>query len=289
VKIIGLEQGNNAEPVYKVHYAGWHRRYDESIPLSQALTRFKAIAKENVDPAKNHLFPEKVPYQSRKKSTSKKNRGRGSSNGTTPEDVRSTIRPLSRDVSMESDQSEEQSVVPVRNRQSEETSVSYEFVPVARLHINLTMALKATLYDDSELIRKMQLTKVPARLSAARIVAMYGEQKKNDISMECALGILDYFNATLGTQLLYKPERPQYENLIARLDEKERKEMSKYYGFVHLLRLFVRFTSMLADTPQLNERTIKGIIPRIADFVTWLDENCDRFFDVNLDYETKSQ
>ncbi len=65
----------------------------------------------------------------------------------------------------------------------------------------------------------------------------YGETRRRDNPradqlVESSLGIRDYFDAALGTQLLYKFERPQYADLMDNLPDGEKKAMSKHYGSV---------------------------------------------------------
>lgn len=125
-----------------------------------------------------------------------------------------------------------------------------------------------------------QLVKLPARITVEDVFGEYLKEKggNDQNSNELCEGLRDFFNAMLGSQLLYRFERMQYEQvfyieklyataynlvlfkgnkLICRSvncfvffsnlqvikdltaqEEKDRKKLSEIYGAPHLLRLF---------------------------------------------------
>ncbi|CAO2594098.1 Mortality factor 4-like protein 2, partial [Lemmus lemmus] len=96
-------------------------------------------------------------------------------------------------------------------------------------------------------------------------------------------GIKEYFNVMLGTQLLYKFERPQYaEILLAHPDA----PMWQIYGAPHLLRLFVRIGAMLAYTP-LDEKSLALLLGYLHDFLNYLAKNSAFLFTAS-DYKVAS-
>uniref|UniRef100_A0A914DE86 MRG domain-containing protein n=1 Tax=Acrobeloides nanus TaxID=290746 RepID=A0A914DE86_9BILA len=61
--------------------------------------------------------------------------------------------------------------------------------------------------------------------------------------------------------------------------------MSNTYGFVHLLRLFVRMTEMLGYT-KWKAQTLEMISRHCQDFLMFLSKNKDQYYNLDEDYET---
>lgn len=117
------------------------------------------------------------------------------------------------------------------------------------IRIKMPEELKSLLLNDwHNIIHSKKLFNLPARITVDMILDDYVAQKKSvknsNTSKESAIiefsnGIKEYFNVMLGSQLLYRFERPQYQQLLA--ETAADKSMSSVYGMVHLLRLFGKY------------------------------------------------
>uniref|UniRef100_A0A183E3J5 MRG domain-containing protein n=1 Tax=Gongylonema pulchrum TaxID=637853 RepID=A0A183E3J5_9BILA len=181
---------------------GWNQRHDEKIPHSSTIDRFLAYTPANVERARAEIRDAQARLSSKKKRKSVLDEKRSSgaeSRGSTPSDKRSSS--LARGA-----------------------------------NIAIPALLKEILIDDQDMInRQMHLTRVPARVNVIEIIRqdtvtfVYGADGKllednADSLIESSFGLQDYFNCMLGTQLLYKFERPQYADLVASLKDTEKQQ-----------------------------------------------------------------
>ncbi|XP_029698079.1 mortality factor 4-like protein 1 isoform X1 [Takifugu rubripes] len=278
---------------YFIHYSGWNKNWDEWVPESRVLKYVESnLQKQKELQRANHcLFfnfrdhyvegrmrgaapNKKIPAASQKNEVkTKKNKqkapgaGEGTSSGGDP-----THPPRKKRARVDP------------TVESEET-----FINRVEVKVKIPEELKPWLVDDWDLItRQKQLFHLPAKKNVDAILEDYANYKKsrgNSDSKEFAVnevvaGVREYFNVMLGTQLLYKFERPQYADVLANHPDTS---MSQIYGAPHLLRLFVRIGAMLAYTP-LDEKSLALLLNYLQDFLKYLVKNSASLFNAS-DYE----
>ncbi|XP_062316707.1 mortality factor 4-like protein 1 [Osmerus eperlanus] len=273
---------------YFIHYSGWNKNWDEWVPESRVLKyvdsnlqKQKELQKANQDhyvegrmrgvaPSKK-IPPPPPPKGIDVKAKKNKQKTPGAGEGTSaggdlpypPRKKRARVDPT-----VESDET---------------------FINRVEVKVKIPEELKPWLVDDWDLItRQKQLYHLPAKKTVEAVLEDYASYKKsrgNSDNKEYAVnevvaGVREYFNVMLGTQLLYKFERPQYADILANYPDSS---VSQIYGAPHLLRLFVRIGAMLAYTP-LDEKSLALLLSYLQDFLKYLVKNSTTLFS-STDYE----
>jgi mortality factor 4-like protein 1 len=130
-----------------------------------------------------------------------------------------------------------------------------------KINIKLPGLLKKQLIIDWENITRNQLLvplPKPSNISVQAILLKFNNMKiitennnNNNINYyeEISKGLLRYFDGCLGLTLLYRFERPQYNEFIANKSSSNHIVLpSSIYGAEHLLRFFVRLPALLKTT-----------------------------------------
>jgi len=157
--------------------------------------------------------------------------------------------------------------------------------------IPLSDELKAVLVDDFDYIgRQRKLLHVPSRYTVDDLINAYYQARKEVEGVteeqllgaeEVCRGLKDYFNSTLGSQLLYKFERVQYSDT---LKDNPGVPMAQLYGPVHLLRLLTKLGPMLSAT-DIDPGAMDNLLGHVNDFTGYMHKHRETLYQVE-DYGT---
>lgn len=245
-----------------IHYNGWNKSWDEWVEEDRVLKYNESNLQKQKDLKKQHG-----------KDRSKK----GKITKPKPEKESAEKRKIATEpqaVPVEQKKRRIKADLTVENEES--------FLSKVEVKIDIPLELQPVLVDDWDLInRQKQLYHLPARKSVEEILADYMkfyEKEKGSDSLstivEMVEGIKEYFNVMLGSQLLYKFERPQYGEIMENNPERT---MSQLYGPPHFLRFFVRMGAMLTYT-NLNEKNMKVLIAHFDELLSYIRSNSASLF-----------
>lgn len=280
---------------YLVHYQGWSKNWDEWVPENRVLK----FNDQNLQKQKELNEAHNITKKGRKSEKRKKTIT--SAAASAPLNQSTSGQPLEKEPSpiSTSGKTKTSQLMTLSSTASIDNSKKRKLDPYVEneesfslkleVKIKIPDELKPWLVDDWDLVtRQKKLFELPARVNVDQIIDDYIKSKrvsnnknKESTLIEVTNGIKEYFNVMLGSQLLYRFERPQYKSIIDQYEDDQ--NMSSIYGPIYLLRFFVKLGSNLVFTT-LDEKSIQLILAHIHDFLKFLVKNISYFS--HNDYKT---
>ncbi|KAF8452114.1 MRG domain-containing protein [Boletus edulis BED1] len=145
------------------------------------------------------------------------------------------------------------------------------------MKMNVPEVLKVLFVDDWEAITKNnQLVSLPR---TPNHVAKMGKQtslRDPDLVLPTIIsGLIVYFDRSLGANLLYRFERPQYAEI--RKTKGWQKDVSSIYGAEHLLRMLVSLPQMVVSST-MDAESIGLVKDYVNELLSFLVAERDRLF-----------
>ncbi|KAI1283021.1 Mortality factor 4-like protein 1 [Halotydeus destructor] len=251
---------------YFVHYQGWNKSWDEWVPEDRVL-------KFNDTNTKRQRELENAQKAAKGRARkNEKTKGRGEKDRDVPSPAPSESS--QKGTKTKSEGGKESKEAPAKKKPKLEPFVETEeeYTTKIEVQIKLPDEIKTWLVDDWDFItRQKKLLDLPAKVTVDKVLNDFLEykekkQEKTEPLSEIFSGVKEYFNIMIGTQLLYKFERPQYQKIFKEVKEGH---FSSYYGLIHFCRLFVKLGQMLAFTT-LDEKEIETIKMHIGDLLNFI-------------------
>ncbi|XP_054168472.1 mortality factor 4-like protein 1 [Oppia nitens] len=272
---------------YYVHYNGWNKSWDEWVDESKILIvnetnlrkqqelKQNCLTNNNKQTANNNKKRKigqnmidgngKDGYNETNKRFKSSTKNNGSKNGQNNDNLINT--------------SNETNKKKTTKKRRMETLMALEESMSGKpdASIQIPLKLKPCLVDDWDLVtRQKMLYNLPANVSIDQILDDYVKHRvavngaDESVLRQVVKGVKGFFNSMIGSQLLYKFERIQYQDLL--MSNKEHntgRQMSSIYGAFHLLRLFTRINVFLSYI-ELNDESFDSLSKHIHDLLQYL-------------------
>ncbi|EGC28328.1 hypothetical protein DICPUDRAFT_59449 [Dictyostelium purpureum] len=265
-KVIKIDPKNKVDskkrPLYFIHYLGWKEKWNEWVESSSIL-KFTEKNKELQRKVNNKASSTTDNASGEDDQTSHDNENNDDDDDQSP---RSNSSNSSRASSSSS-----------KNKRKRNESRYVQNANNKYMEIEIPSSLKGKLVDDWNFVNnEKSIIQLPKDPSIGDILLSVIEESDNKTAeyKETINGIRQYFNKALGTLLLYKFERPQYDQM---LKSNPNKSMSEIYGAEHLLRLFVKLPSLLVIS-NLEEKTVSQLKEVFDQVLQYLDKNSSTLF-----------
>ncbi|KAI5986443.1 MRG-domain-containing protein [Pisolithus orientalis] len=263
-------------PHFFVHYKGWKQTWDEWVSITRLLKYDETnVALQKALTNQASAAAASSSGASKGKGTSGGTSTTGTGTGRARKDGRGTKRGREEDDS---------------HRKPE-------------MKLNVPEALKVQLVDDWEAVTKNnQLVPLPRNPNVLDILLEFKDhiikmgKQTNLRDPELILptiisGLQVYFDRSLGANLLYRFERPQYAEIRKtyvtgpKVVVGQEKEMSAIYGAEHLLRMLVSLPQMVASST-MDAESVGLVKDYVNELLVFLVNERSRFF--LTEYESSS-
>jgi mortality factor 4-like protein 1 len=147
----------------------------------------------------------------------------------------------------------------------------------SHLKIPIPAAVRKRLLDDGTMINtEKTVVPLPKKPNVHEILTAFFQEAtsiKEDPTNPLDITVNDFtrmFNIYIGLALLYRYERPQYEQIF---NQRPKVPMAAVYGAEHLLRLCAKLPSLIV---KFNENT--ALIPVVLELMMFLKDNMTAYF-----------
>ncbi|KDQ52551.1 hypothetical protein JAAARDRAFT_61857 [Jaapia argillacea MUCL 33604] len=262
-------------PHFFVHYKGWKQTWDEWVPANRLLKFNEG----------NLVLQKELKQQANAaqgSSSSRANKSHSAKDGSRSGAARK----------------EGGTRGTKRGREEDEGSKKPE------MKLNVPEPLKVVLVDDWECVTKNnQLVTLPRSPNVVELLQEFKDyvealpKGSNNLRDPAAVlpliisGLQVYFDRSLGSQLLYRFERPQYAEIRRRyvtgptVQVGQEKDMSAVYGAEHLLRMLVLMPQMVA-TSTMDPESVGIVRDYVNELLQFMVKERSRIF--QAEYESSS-
>mmetsp|Transcript_4193 Transcript_4193/g.5406 ORF Transcript_4193/g.5406 Transcript_4193/m.5406 type:complete len:298 (-) Transcript_4193:271-1164(-) len=248
-KILKITPPSQKKVMYFIHYMGWNTRWDKWVSEDTLM--------KDGDEAKDMQKKLKHELKNKGKKVAEKRKEEEKSK---PEVTR------------------EKKKAKINSKEDKEDDSE-----LPQIKLPMPFTLKKQLVDDWEFITQepKRLVPVPREPTAADVMKQFLEMKErrgNNPHLQRFQELIDglriYFDKALPLILLYRQEREQYEIVSKKFPDKSPSEI---FGPEHLLRLFVRLPTLLAQT-SLSPQEVNQVQSKLGEFLRFLQKNHENFF-----------
>jgi len=241
------------ETQYFIHYQGWKTKWDEWVNQDRMIKHttqnreFQQTMRKAAEEAEAAIM---APV--RKKSTRK---------------LREPTPPPA----------------PKRARKDPEEGDSIVDAPES---LELPFVLQKILAEDYDMVcNQKNLIMMPVAYTVTEILTGFADQRlRSNENRPLNTNILSdlrvFFDSALGTLLLYRFERLQYQEIQQKMKEPgAKKKLSDYYGSHHLLRLFHLLPNFMEQSG-LPEESSNLILFYVSEILEFMEKNVNELFSV---------